>query len=199
MADPQHGKVLIDSAGGFIYTPDQYFSGTDSFQYQANDGLADGNVATVTINVHHVSQAPVGTSGTAGITPGTPYVVQAADFGFTDPHDSPPDAFAAVEITTLPTTGSLTLSGAVVVAGQFVSVADLTAGKLMFTLPPGPPGSSDPRLTFKYRTATARRTAERSSILIRKRFSFHDIPVVRDSSYTVNETNARIKPLLPPT
>ena len=65
----------LDSAGGFIYTPNQYFSGVDSFQYVANDGLADGNAATVTINVQHVSQAPVGTAGTVGITAATSYTL----------------------------------------------------------------------------------------------------------------------------
>ena len=149
VAGPQHGTLVLDSAGGFIYTPNQYFSGVDSFQYVANDGLADGNAATVTIDVQHVSQAPVGTSGMAGITAATPYALRAADFGFTDPNDSPPDVFVAVEITTLPTAGGLALSGVAVAPGQLISAADLAAGNLMFTPPASPGGGTDPSLTFQ--------------------------------------------------
>ena len=37
--------------GGFTYTPDANFNGTDSFTYTASDGTAASNVATVTITV----------------------------------------------------------------------------------------------------------------------------------------------------
>ena len=43
----------------FTYTPDANFNGTDSFTYTANDGTADSNVATVTITVTAVNDAPV--------------------------------------------------------------------------------------------------------------------------------------------
>ncbi|MEB3282643.1 MAG: Ig-like domain-containing protein [Lyngbya sp.] len=45
------GDVILDSDGSFSYTPNPGFSGTDSFTYVANDGKADSNTATVTINV----------------------------------------------------------------------------------------------------------------------------------------------------
>jgi VCBS repeat-containing protein len=41
------------------YTPALDFNGTDTFTYKANDGLADSNVATVTITVTPVNDAPV--------------------------------------------------------------------------------------------------------------------------------------------
>ena len=47
------------TAGSFI-APNAYFSGTDSFQYKANDGTPDSNVATVTILVRHVEPAAGG-------------------------------------------------------------------------------------------------------------------------------------------
>jgi hypothetical protein len=40
---------------------------------------------------------------------------------------------SAVRIDTLPTAGTLTLSGAAVTAGQVITAADLTAGNLVFT------------------------------------------------------------------
>ena len=40
------------------YIPDINFNGTDSFQFKANDGQADSNVATVTLLVNAVNDAP---------------------------------------------------------------------------------------------------------------------------------------------
>src|SRR5437763_1401529 len=61
----------------------------------------------------------------------------AADFGFTDPNDAGSSAgansLAAVKITTLPGQGSLTDNGNPVSSGDFVSVADVNAGLLVFT------------------------------------------------------------------
>jgi VCBS repeat-containing protein len=48
---PSHGTLLLAADGTFQYTPDNEFFGTDSFLYQANDGLDDSNTATVTITV----------------------------------------------------------------------------------------------------------------------------------------------------
>ena len=63
----------------------------------------------------------------------TAYTFAAAEFGFTDPNDIPPNNLKAVEITTLPAAGTLTDNGVAVTAGQFVPVADITGGKLVFT------------------------------------------------------------------
>jgi hypothetical protein len=45
--------------GSFRYSPAANFSGTDSFTYRANDGTANSNLATVTITVNAVNDAPV--------------------------------------------------------------------------------------------------------------------------------------------
>ncbi|HEY0322463.1 MAG TPA: Calx-beta domain-containing protein, partial [Pyrinomonadaceae bacterium] len=52
VSDPSNGTAALNSNGSFSYTPQAGFSGTDSFTYKANDGAADSNVATVTINVN---------------------------------------------------------------------------------------------------------------------------------------------------
>ena len=49
VSGPQHGALSLDSRGGFIYTPAVAFTGTDTFQYKANDGVANSSPATVTI------------------------------------------------------------------------------------------------------------------------------------------------------
>ncbi|MEA3414962.1 MAG: Ig-like domain-containing protein [Thermodesulfobacteriota bacterium] len=51
VSDPAHGTLTLNADGSFIYIPDDNFNGVDSFTYKVNDGIADSNVATVTINV----------------------------------------------------------------------------------------------------------------------------------------------------
>jgi hypothetical protein len=50
---PTHGTVNLSASGGFTYTPNSAFVGTDTFQYQAAKlaGGGQSNVATVTITV----------------------------------------------------------------------------------------------------------------------------------------------------
>src|SRR5438876_2333027 len=55
-----HGNLSLGLFGGFIYSPNLNFSGTDIFTYKANDGKADSAIATATINVIiPAQQAPV--------------------------------------------------------------------------------------------------------------------------------------------
>ena len=91
----------------------------------------------LTITITSVNDAPTGTDGIATTWIDTVYAFQATDFGFTDPHDSPANALAGVQITTLPTQGTLSLAGVAVQAGDFVTVEDLNAGRLTFTPPAG--------------------------------------------------------------
>jgi hypothetical protein len=53
---PVNGRLNLSSDGSFSYTPTNGFVGTDSFTYQANDGVANSSTATVTLRV-----LPVGT------------------------------------------------------------------------------------------------------------------------------------------
>ena len=56
---PQHGTLLKNADGSFSYTPTRDWYGTDSFTYLANDGKANSNLATVTLTVKPVNDAPV--------------------------------------------------------------------------------------------------------------------------------------------
>jgi hypothetical protein len=190
VSGPQHGTLTFDRDGGFVYVPDQNYYGSDSFQYEANDGTANSNVATVTINVAHVSQAPLGTSTTLTPAPGVPYVLQVADFGFSDPNDSPPDAFTAVEITTLPTWGSLALGGVPVAAGQFIGVADIAAGNLVFT--PSTDTARTSRDSFTFQVEDSGSTANGGANLdpVPKTLTFDVPPVAQDDFYSTNENQA---------
>ena len=61
VSDVQFGTLGLNGDGSFTYTPDPFFSGTDSFTYKANDLANDSNVATVTISVTGVNDAPTAT------------------------------------------------------------------------------------------------------------------------------------------
>ena len=50
-AGPDHGTLVLDAAGTFTYKPHAGFEGVDSFVYQASDGQAESNPATVQITV----------------------------------------------------------------------------------------------------------------------------------------------------
>jgi VCBS repeat-containing protein len=55
---PANGALSLNPDGSFTYTPNGNFFGTDSFSYKASDGQADSNVATVSISVNAVNDAP---------------------------------------------------------------------------------------------------------------------------------------------
>src|SRR5205814_1196676 len=56
---PTSGSLTLNSNGSFTYTPGANFNGTDSFTYTANDVVRDSNVATVTLTVTAVNDAPL--------------------------------------------------------------------------------------------------------------------------------------------
>src|SRR5215210_4706151 len=103
----------------------------------------------MTVDVTAVNDAPAGTNTTVTAVEDTQYVFSAANFGFTDPNDSPANALTAVKITTVPGVGSLTLSGVAVTAGQTVSVANVNSGLLKFTPVAGANGAGYASFTFQ--------------------------------------------------
>ena len=109
----------------------------------------DPTPKTMTINVTHVNQSPLGTAKTVTTAKNTAYVFKVADFGFSDPHDSPANTLLTVKITTLPLLGSLTDNGVAVAVGAHISVADITAGKLKYTPKTGGTGTAYASFTFQ--------------------------------------------------
>lgn len=54
VSGPSKGALTLYTNGGFRYTPNPGYHGTDSFTYQANDGTVGSNVVSVTITVVQV-------------------------------------------------------------------------------------------------------------------------------------------------
>ena len=100
-----HGMVTAGVDGSFIYTPDADFYGTDSFQYRSNDGNLPSGIATVSITVNPVNDAPVARADSAGTDEDT--VLTGSVLG----NDSDVEGDALI----VTTTGTMTLaSGATV-------------------------------------------------------------------------------------
>ena len=113
-------------------------------------GSLASNIATATINITPVNDAPSGTDKTVSTTEDTAYTFTAADFGFSDATDNPAaNALLAVKITTLPGAGTLTDNGSAVSSGASVSVADITGGLLKFTPAANANGNGYASFTFQ--------------------------------------------------
>ena len=78
-----NGSLTFNADGSFTYSPNGNFNGSDSFTYKANDGSLDSNVATVTITVNAVNDAPVIEAG-ANQTAHEGSLVSLAPATFTD-------------------------------------------------------------------------------------------------------------------
>ncbi len=100
-----NGAVTLNADGSFVYAPKLNFSGTDTFKYKANDGANDSNVATVTITVAAVNDAPLAAADAAATT-GTTAVTISVLANDSDPDGDP----LSVTVTTPPGKGSASVN-----------------------------------------------------------------------------------------
>ncbi len=80
---PANGDLGAISGNSVVYTPHLGYFGPDSFTFKANDGKADSNVATVTINVQGIFVSPSSGAGSIG-TPQTFVFTYTNANGFAD-------------------------------------------------------------------------------------------------------------------
>ncbi|MBD9387908.1 tandem-95 repeat protein [Agrobacterium sp. AGB01] len=112
-------------------------------------GPALTDIDTSTISITPVNDAPSGGDKTITLLEDGSYTFAAADFGFTDPNDSPANTLSAVIISTLPSNGVLSLGGVPVTAGQVISAANI--GSLTFTPTANANGAALASFTFQVR------------------------------------------------
>src|SRR5262249_5485934 len=105
VSGPAHGSLTLNSDGSITYTRHASYNGADGFSYKANDGQADSNVATVSINVSPVNDAPVAQNDAAATAEDTPVSGNV----LTNDSDVDGDALNAVLVSG-PAHGSLTLN-----------------------------------------------------------------------------------------
>jgi VCBS repeat-containing protein len=77
VTSPAHGTLLSSGDGSFTYTPAANYYGTDSFTYRASDGTAQSAVATVTLTIAAVNDAPVAVPDSYVTLQDTPLTVPA--------------------------------------------------------------------------------------------------------------------------
>jgi hypothetical protein len=149
------GQPSIAANGTLTYTPASNANGSATVSVYLTDdgGTANGGVdtslvQTFTITVRSVNDEPAGTDKTVTIAEDGTKTFATADFGFSDPSDSPANSLLAVKITTLPANGTLKLNGLAVAAGDIVSATDIAAGKLTFT--PVADASGTPYTSFTF-------------------------------------------------
>ena len=58
-SNPAHGTLNLSASGAFTYTPSLNYTGLDTFTYRATDSALTSGVATVTITITPVNDAPV--------------------------------------------------------------------------------------------------------------------------------------------
>ena len=61
VAGPAHGTLALNADGSFTYTPAANYFGSDTFTYRATDGAVQSAIATVTLAIASVNDAPLAT------------------------------------------------------------------------------------------------------------------------------------------
>ena len=127
-AQPTNGFAVAEATGEVTYTPNTDFNGVDTFSYTVRNSTGDiSNVATVTVTVTPVNDAPVAVVDNYDVTVGT----VLNDNVLTNDIDIDTAALtASIELTdTAPTLGSVALNA----DGSFAYTAGAVTGKDVFT------------------------------------------------------------------
>jgi VCBS repeat-containing protein len=74
-----HGVLSNLTYNQVTYTPNADYNGPDSFTFKANDGTTDSNIATVTITVNPVNDAPVANPDNAVVNEDTSLTIAKSD------------------------------------------------------------------------------------------------------------------------
>ena len=157
--------------------------------YSVTDDQGAVAHSTLTTTITGVNDAPSGADGTVTMLEDTSYSIRVADLGFSDVDGN---ALAGVKIATLPTAGSFTLNGVAVTAGQIVSVADLNAGKLVYT--PGVNGNGTSYASYQFQVRDDGGTADGGVDLdpTPNRLTF-DVLAVNDAPTTGNVSRTMLE------
>ncbi|MBA5869951.1 MAG: tandem-95 repeat protein, partial [Nitrospira sp. CR2.1] len=152
--DSAGGRFAIQSSTGVITVADgsllDYESATShNVTVRVTDSGGLTYDETFTINLTNVNEGPTGADATITLAEDTTHTLTTANFGFSDVDAG--DSLSAVRIDTVPSAGSLTLSGVAVTAGQVIAVADITAGNLVFTPAADATGTGYASVTFSVR------------------------------------------------
>ncbi|HEX5092798.1 MAG TPA: Ig-like domain-containing protein, partial [Burkholderiales bacterium] len=160
---PTHGTVALNADGSFSYTPDENYFGADSFTYRANDGAADSGLATVSLVVNPVNDAPVAVDDSAQTDEDQPVIIGVL---YND-RDVEGDPLVPL-IETGPGHGSLTVN---------------SDGTVTYT----PDADFFGEDSFTYRASDGTDPSEVPGVVTVTVIPVNDPPSATDDSYTTNE------------
>jgi VCBS repeat-containing protein len=109
VTDPVHGTLALHDDGSYSYEPDSGYSGSDSFQYKANDGTDNSNTTTVSITVTAVNQSPTANDDTGTTNEDTQLSKTAATGVLANDSDPESDPLTATKASD-PAHGTVTLN-----------------------------------------------------------------------------------------
>jgi len=164
--EPLHG-TLSGTAPDLTYTPDADYTGADSFTFQANDGIDDSNVATVSITINPVADGPSAQDDVLATDEDT-----ALDFADTDllANDSHPDGIPF---------GITAVDAASVEGG---TIDDLGGGSYQYT----PPENFNGTDSFTYTVEDDDGASDTATVVVTVN-AVNDAPVAEDQEVTVDQ------------
>jgi VCBS repeat-containing protein len=110
VAGPTKGTLTaFNPDGSFTYRPNADFDGQDTFTYRTNDGGAESNVATVTVSVSPVNDAPVAVNDLYSAGQSSSLTVPVANGVLKNDTDVDSTALTAT-LVRAPANGTLTLN-----------------------------------------------------------------------------------------
>src|SRR5438045_1702297 len=109
VSSPSHGTLTLNTEERRSYMPALNFNGIDSFTYKASDGQAQSGIATATITVTPVNDAPVAANDDNYTTPEDTQLTVSAPGVLANDSDVDSDTLSAVLVSS-PSHGTLTLN-----------------------------------------------------------------------------------------
>lgn len=161
IASPLHG-TLSGSGTNWTYTPHANYFGSDSFKFIANDGTGDSNLATISINVTSVNDAPVADNQNIAVIEDT---AKSITLSATDVENHA----LTYTILTSPLHGTLSGSGAAL------------------TYTPDPDYTGPDSFTFRAKDASLNSAPATISLTVSP---LNDTPIANDLSFSVKENES---------
>jgi Ca2+-binding RTX toxin-like protein len=153
--------------------------------FEDNIGHQETLTSAVTATVQNNNDTPLGTNTEVTILEDGSHTFSALDFGFTDPDVG--DSLSAVVINTLPTAGTLQLSGNNVAIDDVITVGQL--GQLVFTPAADSNGDAYAQFDFSVRDQ-AGETDTLSNTLFINVTPVNDNPIGTDTTVTIVEDHS---------
>lgn len=145
-----NGSLTLNANGSFTYTPNSNYNGPDSFTYRARDGSGlDSNIATVSLTVNPVNDAPVAVNDSYTVRNIEVLTVPASGILANDTDIDGPLPLNALLVGNVGA-GSLTLN---------------SSGGFTYT-PPGPPFVGPVTFTYRARDGSNLQSANVATVTI---------------------------------